>query len=190
MRVAEQPKPATVRRGDTIALSTTPSTPAPIPAPGSSNVSFQWKRESTPGVFIDVINGVGGSGGVNGNGAGGTVSGASGSLASPTDGTAATLTITNATPADTGNYKVLFWNTRGEVESVAVKVRVKGHAADINGDGLVDDADFAIFVLQYNTMLCTAAEMVDGCSADLNSDGQVDDADFNILAPAYNVMVF
>ena len=104
------------------------------------------------------------------------------------------LTITNATPADTGNYKVLFWNTCGaphhEVESVAVKVRVKGHAADINGDGLVDDADFAVFVLQYNTMLCNAAEMVDGCSADFNGDGQVDDADFNILAPAYNVMVF
>ncbi|MFN9972738.1 MAG: hypothetical protein ACK58T_22900, partial [Phycisphaerae bacterium] len=128
--------------------------------------------------------------GVNGSGAGGTVSGASGSLPSPTDGTPATLTISNATPADTGNYKVLFWNTCGEVESVAVKVTVKGHAADINGDGLVDDDDFTLFALQYDTMLCSDPAMTDGCSADFNADGRVDDADFNILAPAYNVMVF
>lgn len=159
------------------------------PAVGYSNVSFQWKRETTPGVFIDVINGLGGSDG-NSDGPGGTVSGASGSLPSPTDGTAATLTITNATPADTGNYKVLFWNTCGEVESVAVKVTVKGHAADINGDGLVDDDDFSLFALQYDAMLCSDPQMPDGCSADFNGDGQVDDADFNILAPAYNVMVF
>jgi len=160
------------------------------PAVGYPNVSFQWQRETTPGVFIDVINGVGGSSGVNGSGAGGTVSGASGSLPAPTDGTPATLTITNATPADTGNYKVLFWNTCGEVESVAVKVTVKGHAADINGDGIVDDDDFTLFAIQYDAMLCSDPAMTDGCSADFNSDGQVDDADFNILAPAYNVMVF
>ncbi|HEX8876819.1 MAG TPA: hypothetical protein VF777_08735 [Phycisphaerales bacterium] len=181
--IAYQPLQDAALRSETVELSATPAT-------GYSNVSFQWKRETTPGVFVDVINGVGGSGGVSGDGAGGTVSGASGSLASPTDGTAAVLTINNATPADTGNYKVLFWNTCGEVESVAVKVRVKGHAADINGDGLVDDEDFTLFALQYNTMLCSDPEMPDACSADFNADGQVDDADFNILAPAYNVMMF
>jgi hypothetical protein len=121
---------------------------------------------------------------------GGTVTGATPTLASPTRSSATALTITNATPADTGNYKVLFWNTCGEVESVAVKVTVKGHAADINGDGLVDDDDFTLFALQYDTMLCNDPAMADGCSADFNADGQVDDADFNILAPAYNVMVF
>jgi hypothetical protein len=73
---------------------------------------------------------------------------------------------------------------------VAVQVRVKGHAADINGDGLVDDDDFSLFAIQYNTMLCNDPAMPDGCSADFNADGVVDDLDFNILAPAYNVMVF
>lgn len=181
--IAYTPKPVTTNRDGSFKVSSTPAT-------GYSNVSFQWKRETTPGVFIDVINGIGGSGGVNGNGAGGTVSGASGTLASPTDGAPATLTISNATPADTGNYRVLFWNTCGEVESVAVSVRVKGHAADINGDGLVDDDDFSLFAIQYDTLLCSDPQMPDGCSADFNGDGHVNDADFNILAPAYNVMVF
>lgn len=67
------------------------------------------------------------------------------------------LTITNATPADTGNDKVLFWNTCGSphhmVESVTVKVTVKGHAADINGDGQVDDADFNILAPAYNAVV-------------------------------------
>jgi hypothetical protein len=54
---------------------------------------------------------------------------------------------------------------------------------DLNGDGVVDDADFVIFANCYNEFIVTSA--VCYC-ADLNHDGFVDDADFVIFAAAYD----
>ncbi|MGH7242215.1 MAG: hypothetical protein ACREJD_02220 [Phycisphaerales bacterium] len=57
---------------------------------------------------------------------------------------------------------------------------------DFNNDGVVDDADFVIFVSSYNILDCADPAMADGCPGDMNSDGFVDDADFVEFVVAYN----
>lgn len=59
-------------------------------------------------------------------------------------------------------------------------------AGDLNGDGYVDDADFAAFANAYNILDCADPLMPPGCPADLNDDGYVDDADFVLFAEAYD----
>ncbi len=61
--------------------------------------------------------------------------------------------------------------------------------ADLNGDGLVEDADFSIFVVQYDVLDCADAAMPLGCRADLNGDSLVDDADFVMFVKAYDELV-
>lgn len=53
--------------------------------------------------------------------------------------------------------------------------------ADYNGDDLVDDSDFVIFVPSYNNLI--------DFRADLNGDGLTDDADFSLFASAYNDLI-
>jgi len=53
--------------------------------------------------------------------------------------------------------------------------------ADLNGDGVVDDADFSIFVMSYNIYLDTIG--------DLNYDCVTDDADFSHFVVAYNELL-
>ncbi len=60
---------------------------------------------------------------------------------------------------------------------------------DLNNDGLVDDADFALFVPAYNLLACSDPAMPPGCPADLNSDGLVDDGDFTIFVQQYDLLV-
>ena len=52
--------------------------------------------------------------------------------------------------------------------------------ADMNNDRVVDDADFALFAVDYDSFTCTR------CSGDLNDDGFVDDTDFVLFAAAYD----
>ncbi len=58
--------------------------------------------------------------------------------------------------------------------------------ADLNHDGLVEDADFSIFVVAYNLLDCADPTMPPGCPADFNADGAVDDSDFVIFVAEYN----
>lgn len=58
--------------------------------------------------------------------------------------------------------------------------------SDLNNDGFVDDADFSVFVLAYNTLDCNDPSMPFGCPSDLNFDHIVDDADFSNFLGAYN----
>ncbi len=58
--------------------------------------------------------------------------------------------------------------------------------ADLNGDRLVDDADFSFFVVQYDILDCSDPSMPPACVADLNADTLVDDSDFVIFIAAYN----
>ncbi len=67
--------------------------------------------------------------------------------------------------------------------------RVKGHVANINNDGLVDDADFSVFAVAYDVLDCSAAAMPAGCPADLNRDGLVNDDDFQVFVVAYNAVL-
>lgn len=60
---------------------------------------------------------------------------------------------------------------------------------DLNNDELVDDADFVIFIQQYNVLDCTDTAIPPGCPADLNLDGFVDDSDFVIFVAGYNVLL-
>ncbi|MGH7243322.1 MAG: hypothetical protein ACREJD_07885 [Phycisphaerales bacterium] len=62
-------------------------------------------------------------------------------------------------------------------------------AADLNSDGLVDDADFVWFAQQYDTLACNSVFMPHACTADLTGDGFVEDADFVLFAAAYNTLL-
>ncbi len=56
---------------------------------------------------------------------------------------------------------------------------------DLNGDGFIEDADFAIFVAAYDLYDCADPAMPVGCIADFNHDGAVDDGDYVIFIHAY-----
>ncbi|HEX8876808.1 MAG TPA: hypothetical protein VF777_08680 [Phycisphaerales bacterium] len=60
---------------------------------------------------------------------------------------------------------------------------------DLNADGLVDDADFSIFALAYDNLLCPTNPDYKCCPADLNGDNFVDDLDFTIFAASYNDLI-
>lgn len=61
--------------------------------------------------------------------------------------------------------------------------------ADMNDDGVVDDADFSMFVVAYDLLDCADPAMPARCPADLNKDGAVDDADFTSFVVAYEEVV-
>lgn len=60
---------------------------------------------------------------------------------------------------------------------------------DLNGDGVVDDADFTLFIPAYNMLDCADPAMPPGCPADFNHDGVVEDSDFTIFVVAYNELL-
>lgn len=60
---------------------------------------------------------------------------------------------------------------------------------DLNGDGVVEDTDFTIFVSAYNILDCADPTMAPGCPADFNGDGVVEDADFVVFVEAYNALL-
>lgn len=57
---------------------------------------------------------------------------------------------------------------------------------DLNNDGVVDDADFSLFVGAYDTLECNDPSMALGCPSDFNYDRIVDDADFSLFIVMYN----
>ncbi|MBY0113997.1 MAG: hypothetical protein K2Y21_14365 [Phycisphaerales bacterium] len=59
--------------------------------------------------------------------------------------------------------------------------------ADFTNDGMVDDADYAIFASAYDAISCPAPPQE--CPADLNLDGIVDDADFGLFLLSYEFTV-
>ncbi|MBX3380027.1 MAG: alpha amylase C-terminal domain-containing protein [Phycisphaeraceae bacterium] len=61
--------------------------------------------------------------------------------------------------------------------------------ADFNGDQLVDDADFVVFLTAYNSLDCADPGMASGCPADFNGDNLVDDSDFVLFVAAYNELL-
>jgi len=70
----------------------------------------------------------------------------------------------------------MFFNTRGSCP------------ADFNDDGMVDDADFTLFVEAYNILACASGTQI-GCPADLTNDGSVADDDFTVFVVAYNELL-
>ncbi|MBX3381458.1 MAG: immunoglobulin domain-containing protein [Phycisphaeraceae bacterium] len=170
--VAIAPESKPVNQGLTLTLSA-------AAASGYENVSYQWKRNGAA-----ISDGPGGA-----SAGGGTVSGASGVLASPSDGSPLILTISNVQASDAGEYTVAFSNTCNTATSELATVSVNTCPGDLNADGLVNDADFAIFASAYDLLLCGAPTMPIGCLSDCNGDGVVDDADFQVFVVAYGQMV-
>jgi len=56
---------------------------------------------------------------------------------------------------------------------------------DLNADGMVDDADFQVFIVSYDQLVVPPASM----AADLNRDALVDDADFVLFLSGYNQLL-
>ncbi|MGH7243803.1 MAG: hypothetical protein ACREJD_10335 [Phycisphaerales bacterium] len=61
--------------------------------------------------------------------------------------------------------------------------------ADLNDDGIVGDADFALFCASHDLLDCSDPSMPAGCPADLNGDGVVDDVDFVAFVSAYDQLI-
>ncbi|MBS0190367.1 MAG: hypothetical protein U0573_05620 [Phycisphaerales bacterium] len=156
--IAQQPEPAAANCGRTLAFSA-------APAIGYTKYTkFQWRRNGT-----NLANGVSPSGSI--------ISGA----------TTLSLSVANVSPADTGNYDCVISSTTPSCPAVTTQpalASVSCCPSDFNGDLLIDDADFQIFIVAYNILECPPV-----CPADLNHDNAVDDADFQLFVPAYNSLI-
>lgn len=60
---------------------------------------------------------------------------------------------------------------------------------DLDDNGLVDDDDFALFVQDYQRLICDASGMPPNCPSDLDGTCEVDDADFSLFSTAYNQLI-
>jgi hypothetical protein len=141
------------------------------PANGYSAVWYQWRRNGA-----DLINGPAGA-----SIGGGTVSGAFGVCPSPTDGTAAVLTITDPRASDSGDYTIVFaTDDCGEAESQPAAVSVC--RADYNCDGFVDGIDYDQFNNDFES-----TDPVQQMNADYNSDGFVDGIDYDLFNNDFEV---
>lgn len=78
------------------------------------------------------------------------------------------------------------WNVRTDgttmiANALTFAAFMKPCPGDFNGDGLVDDTDFTLFLPYYNNLLDPRG--------DLNGDGLSDDADFSIFVGSYNALL-
>jgi len=78
------------------------------------------------------------------------------------------------------------WNQRTDgtwimANALEFVVRAKPCPGDFNGDGVVDDADFSLFIGFYDALVDPRG--------DLNGDGNSEDADFSVFVGAYNNLV-
>jgi hypothetical protein len=159
--VARQPSDIAASRGEVITFRATP-------AIGYANVRFTWLRNG-----VALLNGPQGAGR-------GNVSNASGQLPSPTDGTAAALTISEVDVGDSGEYRVVFTSPCGSEQSRSVVLSVQQGVptciADFNSDGGVDGGDVEAFFRAFATGSPTT---------DVNFDGGVDGADVETFYVAW-----
>ncbi|MFO0859919.1 MAG: hypothetical protein U0570_05120 [Phycisphaerales bacterium] len=130
---------------------------------GSNTPTYRWRKNGA-----ELADGPTGSGS--------TISGANGPE----------LTIDNVGSADAGSYDVAIENTCGTILSHSAQLAPNCCPADLSGNGIVDDADFALFMPAYDVFNCDPWNQ---CPADFNRDGVIDDADFAIFASGYAEMV-
>lgn len=97
----------------------------------------------------------------------------------------ATMTIPFPESFDAASYRVRVYSLCGaSVLSSPISLTITC-AADLNGDGFVDDIDFTWFAANYENLLCEDYR----CAADFNLDGMVDDADFVAFAAQYDQLI-
>lgn len=87
-------------------------------------------------------------------------------------------------PADAGSYQFGSGNACSGygIGSIEVDIQCPG---DLNGDGLVDDADFLEFLPAYDALLVPDADR----RCDWNGDRLVDDQDFVLFLPYYDQLI-
>ncbi len=83
--------------------------------------------------------------------------------------------------------QVLASGKRGNSQRLFVLSQREPCPADLNGDGMVDDADYTLFLAAYNLTACPTPPAE--CPGDLNLDGAVDDTDFQLFLISYNLTV-
>jgi hypothetical protein len=76
-------------------------------------------------------------------------------------------------------------DVRGNMQLTSM-TRYTSCGADLNLDGVVDDADFSFFAAAYNVLDCADPGIAPPCAADLTGDLVVDDHDFVAFVPAYD----
>jgi hypothetical protein len=92
----------------------------------------------------------------------------------------ATLTVSGCTANDSGSYLCVITGGCGSVNSSAAALTVTGPVApDLDVDGDVDIADFALFVSCQAPPKTTPTP--DCANRDFNHDGYVDQSDFGIF---------
>lgn len=96
----------------------------------------------------------------------------------------ATLHVSNLARTAAGLFRVVVSNSCGSVTTPSASLHLC--ASDFNCDSFVDDADFSIFSVSYDLLICEDPAMPAMCPCDVNNDGVVDDVDFSLFAVAYD----
>lgn len=103
----------------------------------------------------------------------------------------ATVSTLSVTPlagiGSLASFRCVLGNTCSSTTSNPAAILIC--VSDLTCDTLVDDSDFQVFVVAYNTLDCADPTMPTYCPADLNRDTQVDDADFVLFIAAYDMLV-
>ena len=90
--------------------------------------------------------------------------------------------------ANGGSGTTLSLSALARVDNFSIRLR-RTCPADLNLDGVVDNADFVSFAAAYITFDCADPAMPPTCPADLNTDLFVDGGDFVLFVEAYNEFV-
>ena len=170
--IVSQPQPATACPvGVTLSVQAT-----------GNQLAYQWQRETSPGVFANLVSGLQPSGA--------NITGAS------TDA----LRITAATQAEAGLYRVSVINPCGRINSNAALLTVAQPCslADVAGtiagpsilcgDSIVDGADFIAFINSFSAgdpIVDALADVAGGGDTGLSPDGIIDGNDFVAFINAF-----
>ncbi|MCC6676053.1 MAG: hypothetical protein IT436_02810 [Phycisphaerales bacterium] len=122
---------------------------------GPGMIAHRWKRETMPGVFVNIVDGPTGTGSV--------ISGAMTGMLRIEPGPGGALS-----DADDGNYACEVTSACASLMSAVAAVNVTC-AADLNCDGLVDFSDYLAFLNLYDAQ---------DPEVDFNQDGLVDFSDY------------
>ncbi|MBL8887534.1 MAG: immunoglobulin domain-containing protein [Phycisphaerales bacterium] len=139
-----------------------------LAATGYEGVTYQWSRNGTP-----------------------LADGSTDWHSRVTGSDTPTLSIKHVSNGDAGEYQCEVATPCGGSFSKRATLFVSDACcpSDLNGDRVVDDADFNLFVLSFNSRICADPAMPPGCPADLNADEDVNEFDFGIFVVAYNEML-